>query len=249
VTWHGQRIERGPGAVYRVLFGSPDARDDDAMRKHGFDAGASAGLITFHDALYVPGSIADDKPFAADVLTVHQKDYYNSGGSWPNDYESPNPVAFLTVRPGVRLLVALSGPADWTELALRLLRDALEGWGVGGKTSAGYGRLEAHESRRSASVRTPPATRLGSAGGSGIKVGTQVEVVLLEERTKKGGWRARHDHAGGAGFEGPVQNSSDIPDDKKAGERITVEIRIVNGKESAFRYLSGADAGAMKEKK
>lgn len=140
VTWNRRRIERGPGAVYRALFGAPDAREDATMREHGFETGATAGLVTFHDALYVPGSSTDDRPFAADVLTVHQKGYYDSSGqSAPNDYDSPNPVAFLTVRPKCRLLLALSGPSEWTELAAQLLADALKNWGVGGKTTAGYG--------------------------------------------------------------------------------------------------------------
>lgn len=140
VTWNRRRIEHGPGAVYRALFGSPDAREDAAMREHGFEAGAAAGLVTFHDALYVPGSSTADRPFAADVLTVHHKGYYDSSGqSAPNDYDSPNPVAFLTVRPKCRLLLALSGPSVWTELAAQLLADALKNWGVGGKTAAGYG--------------------------------------------------------------------------------------------------------------
>ena len=140
VTWNRRRIERGPGAVYRALFGSPDARDDATMRENGFEAGAAAGLVTFHDALYVPGSLAGNKPFAADVLTVHQKGYYDSlGQNLPNDYDSPNPVAFLTVRPKCRFLLALSGPSEWTELAAQLLADALRNWGVGGKTAAGYG--------------------------------------------------------------------------------------------------------------
>jgi hypothetical protein len=155
VTWNRRRIERGPGAVYRALFGAPDARDDATMREHGFEAGATAGLVTFHDALYVPGSLADNKPFAADVLTVHQKGYYDSSGqSAPNDYDSPNPVAFLTVRPKCRLLLVLSGPSEWTELAAQLLADALKNWGVGGKTAAGYGigivgEWKAPEPRRS----------------------------------------------------------------------------------------------------
>ncbi len=140
VTWNHRRIERGPGVVYRALFGAPDAREDATMRENGFEAGAAAGLVTFHDALYIPGSLADNKPFSADVLTVHQKGYYDSSGqSAPNDYDSPNPVAFLTVRPKCRLLLALSGPSEWTELAAQLLADALKNWGVGGKTAAGYG--------------------------------------------------------------------------------------------------------------
>jgi CRISPR-associated protein Cmr6 len=140
--WRERRIQRGPGAIYRSLFGAPEADEDEEMRKHGFEAGASAGLVTFHDALYVPNSVPEDKPFAVDVLTVHQKMYYDAPDKhWPNDYDSPNPVTFLTVRPGVKMLLALSGPPDWTELTERLLQDALAKWGVGGKTSAGYGRL------------------------------------------------------------------------------------------------------------
>lgn len=155
VTWNRRRIERGPGVVYRALFGAPDASEDAKMREKGFEAGAAAGLVTFHDALYVPGSSTDDRPFSADVLTVHQKGYYDSSGqSAPNDYDSPNPVAFLTVRPKCRLLLALSGPSEWRELAAQLLADALKNWGVGGKTAAGYGigtvgEWKAPEPRRS----------------------------------------------------------------------------------------------------
>jgi len=155
VTWNRRRIARGPGAVYRALFGSPDAHEDAAMREHGFAAGAAAGVVTFHDALYVPDSIPGNTPFVADVLTVHQKSYYDSSDqNLPNDYDSPNPVAFLTVRPRCHFLLALSGPSEWTELAAQLLADALENWGVGAKTAAGYGigtvgQWKAPEPRRS----------------------------------------------------------------------------------------------------
>lgn len=148
VRWKGRQIDCGPGQVYRMLFGAPDALQDVMMREKGFDAGAFAGRVTFHDALYDPhiqaGSDGNKscKPFAVDVLTVHQKSYYDSCGKdshMPNDYDSPNPVAFLTVRPKCQFLLALSGPSTWTELAARLLTDALQNWGVGGKTASGYG--------------------------------------------------------------------------------------------------------------
>lgn len=130
-----RRVTTPPGTYYRDLFGAPDVADD-----------ASAGLVTFHDALYVPGSAADDKPFGVDVLTVHQRSYYGQDGGkpgdrWPNDYDSPNPVGFLTVRKGTKLLLAVSAPdPEWTKLALDVLEEAIGNWGVGAKTSAGYGR-------------------------------------------------------------------------------------------------------------
>ncbi|HZV49121.1 MAG TPA: type III-B CRISPR module RAMP protein Cmr6 [Candidatus Dormibacteraeota bacterium] len=150
VTWEGRRIRRGPGEWYRRLFGAPEADEDGIYEEHGLGHGASRGEVVFHDALYVPGSAGEDRPYAVDVLTVHQKPYYDAHlrgpadravGIWPSDHASPNPVAFLTVRPRVRLLLALSGPPEWTETAEELLLDALERWGVGAKTSAGYGRI------------------------------------------------------------------------------------------------------------
>lgn len=245
VLWRGRRIGRGPGAVYRALFGAPDAEDDEVMRERGFEAGAFAGLVAFYDALYVPGSAPEDKPFAVDVLTVHQKSYYDaSGGTSPNDYDSPNPVAFLTVCPGTRLLFALSGPADWTELVERLLRDALVRWGVGGKTSAGYGRL----------VEPQPSNRTGRAGTArGVPTAVPkprdcVEATLLEERTKRGGWKARHEPSG---IEGPIENSDQVPSTAKAGERMTLIVASVaaNGRTANFRVPDAQVARSSKSEK
>ncbi|MBX6330500.1 MAG: type III-B CRISPR module RAMP protein Cmr6 [Gemmatimonadaceae bacterium] len=238
---HG-RVKRGPGVVYRKLFGAPDAEEDQAMRERDIAAGAAAGLVLFHDALYVPQEIPDDKPFAADVLTVHQKSYYDSSGKVaPNDYDSPNPVTFLTIRPGARFLFALSGPPDWTELAEHLLRDALLKWGAGGKTSAGYGRFVAPGTGL---VARPAPT---AAGGLLPRAGDRVEATLLEERTKKGGWKARHEPSG---LSGPIHNSGDVPAEKKAGDRLTLEVASVTTQQMAFRFPSAAPVvGSEKKRK
>ena len=153
--WRGPTIGRDGrvapedkgGLYYAALFGSPTVTGDDKA--------ARAGLVTFHDALYVPGSIKgglvkDDTPFARDVLTVHQKPYYDNSGKPdkdgkahpPTDWDDPIPVGFITVRPKARFLLALTGPPEWIQLTMPLLREALETWGAGGKTSAGYGRLK-----------------------------------------------------------------------------------------------------------
>lgn len=154
VTWKGSQIKHGPGKIHRAFFGAPEAESDEALRRDypEFEEyiGASQGLVCFHDALYIPGSIGGDQPYAKDILTVHQKAYYgNAGrhGQGPNDYDDPNPVAFLTVRPKVKFLIALSGPSDWAALAIDLLAEALEKWGIGGKTSAGYGKAKVATSR------------------------------------------------------------------------------------------------------
>jgi len=152
VKWCGNQIKHGPGKIHRAFFGAPDAESDEAMRRDypAFAAyiGASRGLVCFHDALFIPGSFSGNNPFAKDILTVHQKRYYGKPGRyWPNDYDDPNPVAFLTVRPKAKFFVAVTGPSAWAILALDLLAKALEEWGIGGKTSAGYGKFKVVTSR------------------------------------------------------------------------------------------------------
>jgi CRISPR-associated protein Cmr6 len=244
ITWRGRRIDRGPGDIYRSLFGGPEAESDAQMRDHGLQAGALSGLVTFHDALYVPGSAAGDRPYAPDVLTVHQKRYYDSTGrTWPSDYDDPNPIAFLTVRPGTRMLLALSGPPDWTALADQLLRDALEQWGVGGKTSAGYGRLVQVDRREG--PLTGGRSQRAEALRSSPRSGDRVEAVLLEERTKRGGWKARHEPSG---VSGPIQNSGDVPPGLKPGDRVELVVASVSAREVAFRFPTLRDAPQTKKK-
>ena len=143
VVWDGARMETAPGDVHKALFGAPDS--DDA----GLAAG---GKIIFHDAWYVwDGTVT--KPFLADIMTVHQRGYYGQDGGpaerrWANDYDNPNPIGFMTIRPGTKFCVALSAAnshdpktAEWLALARYFLTEAVSAWGVGGKTAAGYGQL------------------------------------------------------------------------------------------------------------
>lgn len=87
--------------------------------------------------------------FARDVLTAHHQSYY-SGREFPNDWESPVPVPFLSVRSSARFVFALSfvdptltdiDGRDLLDDAATLLKAVLQEYGVGGKTAAGYGRF------------------------------------------------------------------------------------------------------------
>jgi CRISPR-associated protein Cmr6 len=135
-TWEHSRPSRVPGVVFRRLFGAPDV--DELSAKGG------QGEVIFHDALWIPPEKESGPMLARDVLTVHQREYYESGGGeWPVDFDDPNPVSFLTVAPDNRFLVALEarGARALLERAGRYVGEALASWGLGGKTAAGYGRL------------------------------------------------------------------------------------------------------------
>ena len=128
-AWRVETDQRGKivhmGEAYKTLFGDT----------------TSAGYVTFFDALYVPGSATGDKPLALDVVTVHHPDYYQGKNNPPANWDSPNPVPFVSVRSGVKFLVALAGPDEWVDAAFQILALALAEEGIGAKTNSGYGRM------------------------------------------------------------------------------------------------------------
>lgn len=146
-----------------VLFGRADA----------------AGYVTYHDAWYVPGT-AGDRPLKADVLTPHHP-RYNAGSDArrvaPTDFDDPNPVSFLQAQGGY--LIAVRGPnAACADFALALLLQALADYGVGGKTSSGYGHLT------TSGVPASPA-RPGASGPSAAATGGPGVEAPLPELARK----------------------------------------------------------------
>lgn len=120
------------------LFGTPA---NPRFRGHAEEV--EQGVVTFEDAWLIPGD--DPEVLARDVFTPHLKTYYDiRGREQPADWDAPNQVGFVTVKPGVRFLFALGVQpvhASWAELAFNHLRDALIKTGIGVKTNFGYGRF------------------------------------------------------------------------------------------------------------
>lgn len=115
--------------LYRVLFGSQE----------------QAGQAVFHDAILsgAPGAV-----YGLDVMTPHFKAWYNSGNSGkkpeaPHDADDPNPVVFIAVNAGCQFAFAVGWRGDPNpdahKFARDLLESALQDFGVGSKTAAGYG--------------------------------------------------------------------------------------------------------------
>jgi hypothetical protein len=69
--------------------------------------------------------------------------------------------------------------------------------------------------------------------GGNPQPGNLVVAELLSEKTKKGGWRARHP---GTGLSGPIQNSEKMPKDKEAGNRVRLRVKSVTQREIAFEW-------------
>lgn len=128
----GGMWEKKKSDAYKVVFGETD----------------DAGYVTFHDALYVPGSGHNGLALQADIMTVHHPKYYSEkkeNGELlpPADWDEPTPVPFLSATG--KYLIVLSAPKDckqWCDAAFDILKLALAEEGIGAKTSSGYGRLK-----------------------------------------------------------------------------------------------------------
>jgi len=84
----------------------------------------------------------------------------------------------------------------------------------------------------------PPRPAPAHAGAASPRPGDRVRAVLLEERTKKGGWKAKHD---ASGMSGPIQNSADVPADARPGDTVDLIVMSVDRHEIGFRYPTPAD--------
>ena len=149
------RPVKPPGSWHGALFGVPNLPDQDGNAGFG-----QRGSVVFEDAWLVP---TDQAPLTLDVLTPHQSDYYREhGAALPNDWTEPVPVTFLSVPAGARFLVAaspLAAERRVAELAMGHLLDALERWGIGSKTRAGYGRLWRREAEAGGAPEESPSGR------------------------------------------------------------------------------------------
>ena len=128
---------------------SKEIDKDDADIQRIFGTQKDAGSVIFFDAMPLDGQCSIE----LDIMNSHYPDYYGKGDMPTND-QNPNPVTFLTVTNttftfALALRQSLSEKdtvekdtgKSHLELVQEWLLKALRDYGVGGKTSAGYGSL------------------------------------------------------------------------------------------------------------
>lgn len=186
------------GTFHEILFGTTE----------------DSGHIIFHDAWIDPASLTGEpnSGIVLDVMTPHHGDYYSDktyeGGPNrgelipPTDFDDPNPVTFLSVAGKFHLAVSCDVAGEegqkWAKLAFDLLTKALREWGVGGKTSSGYGRLALND----ANDNLLAVTHGGAISNVSVKVepakpkyvrGQKISVKRVEDPTGKGKVRFQAD--------------------------------------------------------
>ncbi|GHV28343.1 hypothetical protein FACS1894167_05090 [Synergistales bacterium] len=164
-------ITTSAGDYYNFIFGSNE----------------DAGFMTFHDAWIEPESLKEC--LAKDVMTPHHGDYYmekktqDGSNAAPSDFDDPIPVTFLSIRGNFEIHVSLDDGDDrekaseWETLTLKLLTEALKNWGIGGKTSSGYGIMQR--------VGVPQAAPVAAPEVKLFSPGQKVDVLCVGLNPKK----------------------------------------------------------------
>jgi CRISPR-associated protein Cmr6 len=200
---------------HRLLFGTTD----------------DSGCVIFHDAWLTPDS---PNPLVMDVMTPHHPKWLDGAVS-PTDFDSPIPVPFVSVAGAFRVAVSWHGPVSekaqcWTELTFDLLAEALREWGVGGKTSSGYGRLTAVDASHRRKAFSAEALGLPA-------VGAVVIATLLDAPKRNKPWRAKVPLRTGKELAGPIEPMEQTPSNAAPGRIVKVMVAHVDEKSIRFTWL------------
>lgn len=198
---------------HRLLFGATD----------------DGGCLVFHDAWLLPDS---RNPLVMDVMTPHHPKWID-GKVPPTDFDRPIPVPFVSVSGKFRIAVSWNGPmsekaACWTNLGFELLTEALQEWGVGGKTSSGYGRLIEVDANRRKPAYSAEALGLPT-------IGSLVTAIVLKPPKKTNQpWRAKIVLHTGEERSGPIEPIEQTPSNMAPGKEIQLVVTHVD--ERAVRF-------------
>jgi len=131
----------------------PDA--EELIRRYiqdfsrAFGSTEAKGEVVFLDAYPESLTTASDQPILElDVMNPHYSKYYQREEP-PADWLSPMPIFFLTIRQRTRFVIRLAGKdPDLLGKVEGWARNALQEFGLGAKTRAGYGELAGVEEDR-----------------------------------------------------------------------------------------------------
>jgi CRISPR-associated protein Cmr6 len=177
-SWHRFTGQENPSALaitFRRVFGTTN----------------QAGAAIFLDA--IPSSLPS---LELDIMNPHYPDYYQ-GKAPPTNWQSPQPITFLTVAARTPFLFAVGWrrqakmDTDAFKKAAAWLQTGLENLGAGAKTSAGYGYFVERTGDSGASSQQAQATSPRS-----LPTGYERGVVRVGiDSSQSAGWITRSNGA------------------------------------------------------
>ena len=131
----------------------------------------------------------------------------------------------------VRIVAFPSGKIRNLETSEKLLKELVDSIAKSLENASWDAPQATHRPKRDKSNRHPTKQAPRSVGG--LTAGKEVRVILLEEKTKKGGWKVS---PVGMDTTGAVVNSVDVPLEKDVGDEILVIVNSPNPQNPSFRY-------------
>lgn len=129
-----------------------DSNEDKAFDDSGFveifGSNEQQGRVIFFDAF------TKEPTIQLDIMNNHYQKYYN-GSETPNDTQNPNPINFLTLKESkFEIVIATKESIELDsekfkgsllDIVKSELTESLKLFGIGAKTSVGYGYFEVHK--------------------------------------------------------------------------------------------------------
>ena len=150
---------------------SEKEEEDSVDVKRIFGTQEKVGTVIFFDAVPNP---KEKIALAVDIMNPHYPDYYQTQEqlepTYPTNDQNRVPVTFLTISDTTFTFATAPCKAENdndAKQALAWLKDALQSYGIGGKTSAGYGYMQFVEiyKRIPNPVNPPPIGSISPARG------------------------------------------------------------------------------------
>ncbi len=140
-----------------------------------YDKSDYIGSVNFYDAKISPN---ETNWFVKDIITTHYQRYYGDGNNaiLPDGTENPIPIKITALDANLKFFVVLQGPEKDRGFIKKVLIEALENDGIGGKTAVGYGRFEyiPDESEKMSTLKELSLEELQSLRTPKTKVGDNV---------------------------------------------------------------------------
>ena len=172
---------------FSCVFGSnaSDSEEKSSLSKKT----SKRGLLVVFDSY--PEKV---EKLDVDIMNLHYPSYY-TGGGLPTDDQSPIPIVFYAVPQGTKFLFHFSvGNSEKGELSIcskplsDIIKDALIHFGLGAKTSSGYGRMmiqnESSDNNQKIGVKLEKVLK---KEGYAYSIGDQVQLIVdkIEKKYKK----------------------------------------------------------------
>ena len=229
LSFHNLRPVELGALLWALSFGDKAAFGEDPAaitKRHRLGMGKPLGLgdivirVTGLETELADPARAPAQPKGAaafiDVFEDHMRDAY--GEKWSESKQ-------------VKALIKAATPAENSNERLEYM--TLEEYQKARATEYLRDYVPEGDEKPRSSTGAPPESSGGLPSLKFPKPGDRVQAVLIDEKTKKGKWKAR---IAGGGMIGDIMNSEAVPGDAKPGQEVSLIVRVARATNGSFYW-------------